>query len=151
MILNIDSKIILVIAFLSAVTSLASPSSVALASIDYSGTTIEEPFKVLVTVTGVEGNCGEELKILVSYKSDTFELCEGDERPLEAQRADPIISEGHEFEFPKGQIAVGESFDVCVEISSGFSDCKTLTNSPAKEPEDVTFSINYILHLLLLL
>jgi len=125
MILNIDSKIILVIAFLSAVTSLASPSSVALASIDYSGTTIEEPFKVLVTVTGVEGNCGEELKILVAYKSDTFELCEGDKRPLEAQRADPISSEGHEIVLPKGQIAVGESFDVCVEISGGFSDCKT--------------------------
>jgi len=28
----------------------------------------------------VEGNCGEELKIIVGYKSDTFELCEGDER-----------------------------------------------------------------------
>jgi hypothetical protein len=54
MILNIDSKIILVIAFLSAVTSLASPGSVALASIDYSGTAIEEPFKVLVRVTGVK-------------------------------------------------------------------------------------------------
>jgi hypothetical protein len=30
----------------------------------------------------VEGNCGEELKItIVAYKSDTFELYEGDERP----------------------------------------------------------------------
>ncbi|MDQ3970597.1 MAG: hypothetical protein M3227_02795 [Thermoproteota archaeon] len=24
----------------------------------------------------MEGNCGEELKIIVAYKSDTFELCE---------------------------------------------------------------------------
>ncbi len=114
MILNINRKIIIVIAFFSTVTSLAPPSSVALASIDYSGTAIEEPFKVLVTVICVEGNCGEELKITVAYKSDTFELCEGDERPLEEQRADPISSEGYEFESPKGQIAVGESFDVCV-------------------------------------
>jgi hypothetical protein len=62
----------------------------------------------------------------------------GEERPLE-QRADPISSEGHEFEFefPKGQIAVGESFDVCVELS----DCKTLTNFISKQPEEVTFSI----------
>jgi hypothetical protein len=90
----------------------------------------------------VEGNCGEVLKIIVAYKSDTFELCEGDERPLEEQRADPISSEAHEIVFPKGQIAVEESFDVCVEVSGGFSDCKTLTNSPAKQPEEVTFSIN---------
>ncbi len=40
---------------------------------------------------------------------------------------------GYQFEFPKGQIAVGESFDVCVEVSGGFSDCNTLTNSPAKQ------------------
>ena len=65
MILNINRKIIIVIAFFSTVTSLASPSSVALASIDYSGTAIEEPFRVLVTVTGVEGNCGE-LRIMVA-------------------------------------------------------------------------------------
>jgi hypothetical protein len=45
----------------------------------------------------VEGNCGEELKIkIVAYASDTFELCEGDERPVEEQRADPISSEGDE-------------------------------------------------------
>ena len=68
-------------------------------------------------VAGVKGNCGEEIKITVAYKSETFDLCEGDERPLEEQRADPIVSEGHEFEFPKGQIAVGESFEVCVEES----------------------------------
>jgi len=90
----------------------------------------------------VEGICGEELKIIiVAYKSDTLELCEGDERPLEEQRADPISSEGYEFEFPKGQIVAGESFDVCIESSGGFSDCKALTNSPTKEPEEVTFSI----------
>ena len=90
----------------------------------------------------MEGNCGEELKIIVAYKSDTFELCEGDERPLEEQRADPISSEGHEFVFPKGQIKVGESFDVCIEISGGFSDCKILTNSPSKQLEEVTFGID---------
>jgi hypothetical protein len=142
MILNINRKIILVIAFLSAVTSLALVNSTALASIDYSDTAIEESFKVLVTVADVEGNCGEELKIIVAYKSDTFELCEGDERTLEEQRVDPIVSQEYQFEFPKGQIAVGESFDVCVEDPGGYSDCKTLTNSPAKEPEEVTFSID---------
>jgi hypothetical protein len=93
--LNINRKIILVIAFLSAVTSLASLSGAALASIDSSDAAVEELFRVVVTVTGVEGNCGEELKIIVAYKSDMFELCEGDERPLEEQRADPISSEGH--------------------------------------------------------
>ena len=112
--MNINRKIILVIVFLSSVTSLASLSSAALASIDYSDASVQDLFTVLVTVICVEGNCGEELKITVEYKSDTFELCEGDERPLEEQRADPISSEGYEFEFPKGQIAVGESFDVCV-------------------------------------
>jgi hypothetical protein len=73
--LNINRKITLVIAFLLAVTSLASVTSTALASIDYSDTAVEGPFRVLVTVTGVEENCGEELKIIVAYKSDTFELC----------------------------------------------------------------------------
>jgi hypothetical protein len=89
----------------------------------------------------VEGNCGKELKIIVAYKLDTFELCEGDERPLEEQRANPISSEGHKFEFPKGQIAVGESFDVCVEGPSEFSNCKTL-KSQSNHPQEVTFSID---------
>jgi hypothetical protein len=115
MILNINRNISLVLVFLSAVISLASVSTTALASIDHNDTTVEESFKVPVTVADVEGNCGEELKIIVAYKSDTFELCEGDERPLEEQRADPISSEGHEIIFPKGQIALGESFDVCVK------------------------------------
>jgi len=57
-------------------------------------------------------------------------------------RADPISSEGHEIVFPKEQIAVGESFDVCVEVSGGFSGCRTLTNSPSNQPEEVTFSID---------
>ena len=82
----------------------------------------------------MEWKCGKELKIIVAYKSDTFELCEGDEKPSEKQRADPISSEVHEIVFPKGQIAVGESFDVC-EISGGLSDCKTLTNSLSKQTE----------------
>jgi hypothetical protein len=115
MILNINRNISLVLVFLSAVISLASVSTTALASIDNNDTTVEQSFKVLVTVADVEGNCGEELKIIVAYKSDTFELCEGNERPLEEQRADPISSEGHEIIFPKGQIALGESFDVCVK------------------------------------
>jgi hypothetical protein len=63
----------LVIVFLLAVTT----------SIDYSNTA--EVFKVLVTVVGVKGNCGEEVEIMVAYKTQTFELCEGDERPLEEQ------------------------------------------------------------------
>jgi hypothetical protein len=140
--LNIDRKIILVIAFLLSVISLALVTSTALASIDSSDAPVEESFRVLVTVTGVKGNCGEELKIILAYKSDIFELCEGDERPLEEQRADPISCEGHEIVFPKGQIAVGKSFDVCVEVSGGFSGCKTLTNSPSNQPEEVTFSID---------
>jgi hypothetical protein len=61
---------------------------------------------------------------------------------MKEQRANPISSQGYQFEFPKGQIAVGESFDVCIESSSGYSDCMILTNSPAKKPEEVTFSID---------
>jgi hypothetical protein len=83
--LNINRRIIHAILFLSAVISFSSVSSTALASIDSSDSSVEESFRVLVTVTGVEGNCGEEVKIIVAYKSDTFELCEGDERPLEEQ------------------------------------------------------------------
>ena len=49
-----------------------------------------EPFKVLVRVVGVKENCGQEVIITVAYKSETFKLCEGDERPLEEQRADTI-------------------------------------------------------------
>jgi hypothetical protein len=53
-ILNINRKIILVIAFLSMVTSLASLSSAALASFDYSDTPVQDSFRVFVTVTGVK-------------------------------------------------------------------------------------------------
>jgi hypothetical protein len=140
--MNIIRQLILVITFLSAISALISISSTASASIDYSDTSIEEVFKVIVTVAGVEGHCGEELTITVADKSETYELCEGDERPSEEQIADPIASIGYQFEFPKGQVEVGESFDVCVEVSHGFSDCKTLTNSPSKQPEEVTFSID---------
>jgi hypothetical protein len=139
MTLNIYRKIILVIAFLSTVSILASPSIInTLASLDDSGIAGGEQFKVLVTVAGVEGNCGEIVKITVAFKSETFDLCEGDERPSEEQRADPMTSQEYQFEFPKGEIAVGEFFDVCVEGPG----CKTLTNSPAKKPEKVTFSID---------
>ncbi len=55
--MNINRKIILVIAFLPSVISLAPVTSTTLTSIDYSDTTLEQPFRVLVTVTGVEGNC----------------------------------------------------------------------------------------------
>ena len=53
-----------------------------------------------------------------------------------------MSSQEYQLEFPKGQIMVGESFEVCVEGPGGYSDCKTLTNSPAKKPEKVTFSID---------
>ena len=59
-----NRKITIVIAFLSAVSAigLASLGSTISASIDYSDSASEEePFKVLVTVAGVEGNCGEEV------------------------------------------------------------------------------------------
>ncbi len=142
--MNINRKITIVIAFLSAVsaTGLASISNTASASIDDSYTAVEESFKVRVTVAGVKGHCGEDIRITVAYKSETYQLCEGDERPSEEQRIDPIVSEAHEFEFPKGQIAIGESFDVCVYGPGEYSDCKTLTNSVAKKPEEVTFSID---------
>jgi hypothetical protein len=54
-------------------------------------------------------------KITVAYKSEIFDLCEGDEISSEEQRVDPIVSIEYPFEFPKGQIAVGESFDICFE------------------------------------
>ncbi|MFL6411296.1 MAG: hypothetical protein ACJ71K_08650 [Nitrososphaeraceae archaeon] len=70
-------------AFLSVISAIAltSISSTALASIDYSDTAMEEVFKVIVTVAGVKGHCGQEVTITVADKSRTFELCEGDKRP----------------------------------------------------------------------
>jgi hypothetical protein len=56
-------------------------------------------------------------------------------------RAEPIVSQEYEFKFPKGQIAVGESFNVCVEAPGEYFDCKTLTNSLAKKPEESIFDI----------
>jgi hypothetical protein len=90
----------LIIEFLLVVTSLFSISStlsaLLLADISVaSGGVRGEAFEVLVTVVGVKENCGQEVKITVAYKSETFELCEGDERPLEEQRADPILSQGY--------------------------------------------------------
>jgi hypothetical protein len=41
--------------------------------------------KVLVKVEGVKRHCGEEVEITVGYKSETFVLCEGDERLFEEQ------------------------------------------------------------------
>jgi hypothetical protein len=82
-------KIILVITFLLTVsaTALTSITSTSSASIDYSDSASEEeePFKVLVTVAGVKGHCGKQVKITVAYKSETFNLCEGDERSCEEQ------------------------------------------------------------------
>jgi hypothetical protein len=66
----------------------------------------------------------EHIKLTLSYKTQTYRLDEGDERPSQEQRADPISSQEYQFEFSKGQIAAGESFDVCVEGPGGYSDCK---------------------------
>lgn len=137
----------LIIAFLLVVTSLLSISSTSSVLLLYDISTPHwgggESFEVLVTVARVKGNCGQEVKITVEYKSEIFELCEGDERPLEEQRADPISSQGYQFEFPNGQFAPGKYFDVCVEISGGLSDCKTLTKSQSnQQEEEVTFSID---------
>jgi hypothetical protein len=63
--------------------------------------------------------------------------CEGDERPSEEQRAYPIVYQEYQFEFPKGQIAVGESFDVCAKVAD-----KTLINSPSNQREEITFNID---------
>ena len=119
----------LIIAFLLVVTSLLSISSTSSVLLLYDISTPHwgggESFEVLVTVARVKGNCGQEVKITVEYKSEIFELCEGDERPLEEQRVDPISSQGYQFEFPNGQFAPGKYFDVCIEISGGISDCKT--------------------------
>jgi hypothetical protein len=138
----------LIIAFLLVVTSLLSISSTPSALLLYDISTPDlggvrgESFEVLVTVACVKGNCGQEVKITVAYKSEIFELCEGDERPLEEQRADPISSQGYQFEFPKGQFVPGKYFDVYVENSGGLSDCKTSTKSQSNQPEkEVTFSI----------
>jgi hypothetical protein len=40
------------------------------------------------------------------------------------------------------QIKVTEYIDVCSEVSGTLSACKTLTNSPSNQPEEVTFSID---------
>lgn len=85
----------LIIAFLLVITLLLSISSTPSALLLYDISTPDlggvrgESFEVLVTVAGVKGNCGQEVKITVEYKSEIFELCEGDKRPLEEQRADP--------------------------------------------------------------
>ena len=117
----------LVIVFLLAVSStrLASISNTASASIGDSNSAVEEQFKVLVTVAGIKGHCGKEVKITVAYKSEIFDLCEGDEITSKEQRVDPIVSIEYPFEFPKGQIAIGKSFDVYVEGPDGYSDCMT--------------------------
>ena len=70
-----------------------------------------------------------EVKTTVAYMSEIYDLCKGDERPFEEQSADPIASQEYQFEFPSGQIALGESFNVCVKGPGGYSDCKTLINS----------------------
>lgn len=136
------NRINLFIEFLLAVT----------ASIDYSDSASEEEevFKVLVTVADIEGNCGEEVTITVADKSETYELCEGDERPSEEQSADPIVFQEYQFEFPKGEIAVGESFDVCVESSVSFPDVRLWQirnqSSQRKWPLALTkFSLYFIL------
>jgi len=54
MTLNIIRQLMVVISFLSAIS--------ASVSIDHSDKAIEEVFKVIVTVAGVEGNCGKEIK-----------------------------------------------------------------------------------------
>ena len=77
----------LIIEFLLVVTSLLSISStlsaLLLADISVaSGGVRGEPSEVLVTVVGVKENCGQEVKITVAYKSESFELCEGDEDRL---------------------------------------------------------------------
>jgi len=69
---------------------------------------------------------------------------------LKNKRADPIISQGYKFEFPRGQIVIAESFVVCVEGPGSHLDCKTLKSSPGKQPEEVIliltkFSINFLL------
>jgi len=103
-----------------------------------------ETFKILQNSIQPLGR--EQTKVtLVAYESEPFQLGEWDERPSEEQRADPIISQGYKFEFPRGQIAIGESFDVCVEGPGGHLDCKTLTSSPTRQPEEVIFSIDLIL------
>jgi hypothetical protein len=100
----------LIIVFLLVVTSLLSISSTPSALLLYDISTPDlggvrgESFEVLVTVAGVKGNCGQEVKITVAYKSETFELCKGDERPLEEQRADPISFKDINLNFQKDNL-----------------------------------------------
>jgi hypothetical protein len=64
----------LIIAFLLVVTSLLSISITSSALLPYDISTPDgegggESFEVLVTVAGVKGNCGQEVKITVAYTS----------------------------------------------------------------------------------
>ena len=93
-------------------------------------------FKVIVEVGFDEDQCGEEIEVSVAWKERTEILCEGDERSMSEQKNDPIISEGYEFQFPRGEISDGETFKACVD-----NECKIKENTDRNKPERVFFNL----------
>jgi hypothetical protein len=96
---------------------------------------------VLVTVEGVQGKCGISAIISVAYQTQNHILCEQDKRPLDVQQKDPMLSEEFEFHFAKDEIKQGDSFDACIRIETGFSNCKTLTNKSESQAQKVGFTL----------
>ncbi len=111
---------------------------------------IESPFRednendalrVLVTISGVGGNCNTNIIISVAYQTQNQVLCNGDNRSFGEEKGEPIATEEFEFIFPKGEIKKGESVDVCVRAEIGFSNCKTLNIESEQQIEKVSFNL----------
>jgi hypothetical protein len=96
---------------------------------------------VLVTVEGLQGKCGTSIIVSVAYQTQNHVLCERDRRSLDVQQKDPMLSEEFEFKFAKDEIKQGESFDVCIRIETGFSNCKTMTNKSENQAQKVNFTL----------
>ncbi len=96
---------------------------------------------IIVKLNNVTAYCGEEITITVG-KIRTFEefLCEGDERPLEEQRADPIVGEGFEVRLPKGHIEEGESIDMCLEVAD-YHKCSSISYTTEDTPSEISFNV----------
>jgi hypothetical protein len=86
------------------------------------------------------------LLVSVAGQQQYVEVTEGDERPLDDRRANPIVEVERVFEFPEGQIAEGRVFQVCIKsldpVYTYLDECKTLKNSRAEKPEKASFNIN---------
>jgi len=98
--------------------------------------------KIFVNVNNITSYCGEEITITVG-KIRTFEefLCEGDERPLEEQRADPIVAEGFEVRLPKGKVQERELIEVCVKVVDD-RKCEVTTYTSDNNPPEILFNLS---------